>query len=209
MIKAILLDVYGTLLTTDLEIAPYSDLLRAYQLDDRELEEARRDFMTTPYDTIDAWVLALSRQYPDRVVSKEILHKVETELKRHQASFRLFDGAAAVLDGLRGKGYVTAIVTNLSTTYKEPILRLGLDELVDYRVYSCDVGFMKPEREIFEIALGAVEAAAGEAVMVGDNLADDVEGAKNAGIRPIHIEAGVHGALPSLLELPEHLERLI
>src|SRR3989442_127547 len=81
-------------------------------------------------------------------------------------------------------------------------------------VISCEVGFGKPDRRIFEIALERIGANAHETVMVGDSLARDVAGAHAAGIRAVwidrHLWAGEGGPAPdarieSLSELPAAL----
>lgn len=49
---------------------------------------------------------------------------------------------------------------------------------------------MKPHRAIFERALGLLEVAADEAVMVGDQLHADVWGAKCLGLRAVWYQSG-------------------
>jgi putative hydrolase of the HAD superfamily len=44
---------------------------------------------------------------------------------------------------------------------------------------------MKPHRSIFEAALQQAQVTAAEAVMVGDSLKADIEGARAAGMRGI------------------------
>jgi putative hydrolase of the HAD superfamily len=50
---------------------------------------------------------------------------------------------------------------------------------------SEEAGVSKPDPRIFEMALERANARAGEAVMVGDSWANDVEGARAAGIRAV------------------------
>ena len=49
---------------------------------------------------------------------------------------------------------------------------------------------MKPHRSIFEAALARVGASAAEAVMVGDSVRQDIEGALAAGMRAILVHRG-------------------
>ncbi len=77
----------------------------------------------------------------------------------------------------------------------------------------------KPERAFFEQALDAIGCAAHEAIMVGDDIDNDVGGAQNAGLRGILVCSGKHKAdspllkrvqpdaiLPSLADLPRWLQ---
>jgi FMN phosphatase YigB (HAD superfamily) len=76
-----------------------------------------------------------------------------------------------------------------------------------------DVGVGKPDRRIFEWALEAVSARPGEAVMVGNNLAKDVEGALAAGVGAIWVNREGAPVPPGVLavrdleELPALLSR--
>jgi len=58
----------------------------------------------------------------------------------------------------------------------------GLLDLLDIRVYSCNVRYRKPHKEIFRIALGQMGLGAGETMFVGDALKADIRGANRAGM---------------------------
>ena len=51
----------------------------------------------------------------------------------------------------------------------------------DILVLSCEHGLLKPEKEIYELALDAAGALPGEALFIDDN-ADNVEGARRVGM---------------------------
>ncbi|MHA1729917.1 MAG: HAD family hydrolase [Promethearchaeota archaeon] len=56
----------------------------------------------------------------------------------------------------------------------------------DAIILSIEVGFEKPQKEIFELALNAIGIKDGSKVMhVGDNRLADVIGAENAGLIPV------------------------
>jgi FMN phosphatase YigB (HAD superfamily) len=61
----------------------------------------------------------------------------------------------------------------------------GLTPYVDALVVSEEAGISKPDPAIFAIALARLRAGAGEAVMIGDSWAADVQGARAAGIHAI------------------------
>jgi HAD superfamily hydrolase (TIGR01509 family) len=62
--------------------------------------------------------------------------------------------------------------------------RLDVDAIVDSRSH----GRVKPHPTIFQAALDALDVPAAEAVMVGDSLEEDVEGARALGLRAILID---------------------
>jgi FMN phosphatase YigB (HAD superfamily) len=56
---------------------------------------------------------------------------------------------------------------------------------------------MKPHPSIFQAALGRAGARSEEAVMVGDSLAHDIEGARRLGIRAVLVSrSGPRGDCP-------------
>jgi HAD superfamily hydrolase (TIGR01458 family) len=80
----------------------------------------------------------------------------------------------------------------------------------------------KPERAFFEQALSLIGVPAEETLMVGDDLLNDVQGARRAGLRAALVCTGKHGAdspllaesqpeavLPSIADLPRYLEALV
>lgn len=98
---------------------------------------------------------------------------------------RAVPGAAALLRYLHGKTTI-AIVTNNEVAEQERKLRfLGIEKLIDHLVVSEEVGVGKPDPRIFRVALRRAGARARESVMIGDSWANDVLGARAAGIRPI------------------------
>ncbi|AUR52828.1 HAD family hydrolase [Aquella oligotrophica] len=96
------------------------------------------------------------------------------------------DGVEKVIDLLAGKGYRLGIITNGLTSvqylkYKTNLLH----QWFECFVVSDEVGVAKPGREIFEIAFAQMnlkDQDVAQILYVGDSLASDGYGAKNAGI---------------------------
>jgi putative hydrolase of the HAD superfamily len=62
-----------------------------------------------------------------------------------------------------------------------------LAEYFDAVVVSGDLGIAKPDPSIFEHALEQLGVDAADAVMVGDSMSKDVEGALAAGMRAVWV----------------------
>lgn len=125
--------------------------------------------------------------------------------------FTPFPDAAPALKALRGGGRRLAIVSNWDCSLEDWLEPSGLIELVDEVVTSAGAGAAKPDPLIFGRALALLGAEPSDATHVGDSLANDVEGARAAGIRPVFVwrgdgppPAGVP-AIRSLAELPSLL----
>jgi len=88
-----------------------------------------------------------------------------------------------------------AVVTN--NTFAEQSEKLATFELAPYvaaLVTSAEIGASKPDPRIFGAALARLGCAPGDAVMIGDSLPHDVEGALAAGVAAIWFDRS--GASP-------------
>jgi HAD superfamily hydrolase (TIGR01549 family) len=100
----------------------------------------------------------------------------------------LFPDVIPTLQWLRDRGVRLAAVTNRGYSgprFHEEMRDLGLTELFEATVISCDVGYMKPHPRIFHDALERLGVEAEETAMVGDSLRADVEGAKMLGVTAV------------------------
>lgn len=127
----------------------------------------------------------------------------------------LFPDARAALERYRRHGIPLGLVTNGDATQqRDKIERHDLARYFDVIVIEGEFGAGKPDEAVFRHALGVLGTEPVQAVMVGDNLDFDVEGARRVGIRAVWIDrarAGLpagHPARPdhviaSLAELPD------
>lgn len=99
--------------------------------------------------------------------------------------FEIYDDVAPVLTELSAAGFVLGVISNSHRSLDAFKTHFKLDALIGSTVSSARHGFMKPHRSIFEAALREAGVNAAEAVMVGDSLKADIEGARAAGMRGI------------------------
>jgi HAD superfamily hydrolase (TIGR01549 family) len=99
---------------------------------------------------------------------------------------KLQPDAMDVLNALKGK-YKLALLSNHTTAVQlEKVVRLKLDTIFDHIVTSEEVGVEKPDPKIYEFTLRKIGVSADQAVMIGDQPAGDIIGAKQAGLMTIH-----------------------
>jgi putative hydrolase of the HAD superfamily len=101
--------------------------------------------------------------------------------------FDPFPDAVSALPALRARGATLVVVSNWDVSLHGVLARVGLAASVDAIVTSAEVGARKPDVAIFERALELAGVPAAEAIHVGDNPAEDVVGARAAGIEPVLI----------------------
>jgi putative hydrolase of the HAD superfamily len=100
----------------------------------------------------------------------------------------LFAGTHEVLTYLKQKGYVLHIITNGFPEVQHIKLKESkLETYFSKLIISEEVGFKKPSKEIFDIALEMAGACAAESVMIGDDPIVDIKGAVDAGIEAIFV----------------------
>ena len=90
-----------------------------------------------------------------------------------------------MLRTVRARGLKVGLISN---ALPEEVLAwrfCPLQDLMDVVVFSCSVGVMKPDREIFELACSRMCVQPSEAYFVGDGGYDELQGAASVGMRAI------------------------
>ena len=124
--------------------------------------------------------------------------------ERHE-NFELYDDVPETLAALRSAGLRIGLVSNSARDVGEFALHHGLD--VDAGISSFHHGRTKPHASIFRAVLDLLGVDPTEAVMVGDTIADDVEGALALGMHAILLDRdgrnpGFEPRVETLNELP-------
>jgi putative hydrolase of the HAD superfamily len=99
--------------------------------------------------------------------------------------FTMYDDVPDVLRALHASGLKMGLISNSHRCLASFQTHFDLQGLFAVTVSSVEHGYMKPHRSIFEAALRAARVEAAEAVMVGDSLTHDVDGARRLGMRGV------------------------
>ena len=99
--------------------------------------------------------------------------------------FTLYEEVPEVLRSLHGDGYMIGLISNTQRSLTEFERHFALDGLFAVALSSSDHGYMKPHPSIFEEALRRAGVAAKDAMMVGDSVPHDIEGARRLGMRGV------------------------
>lgn len=89
---------------------------------------------------------------------------------------------------LRGAGFKIGLVSNWDTRLNSISIETGLAKYLDFVVSSASVGLMKPQPQIFEMALRRADVTAEETIHVGDHYYADIMGARSVGITPVLLD---------------------
>ena len=104
--------------------------------------------------------------------------------------FELYDDVPAALGELTALGIRLGLISNSHRCLVSFQSHFELDGLISAVVSSSEHGFMKPHPSIFAAALQLVDSPPGDAVMVGDSMRQDVDGALRAGMRAVLLHRG-------------------
>ena len=128
----------------------------------------------------------------------------------HRNDVNLFPDAVTILSELAQRFTLIAITNGNADVHKTP---LGPFFRLAFR--ADEVGSAKPDAKIFEVAMRAAACSSSEMIHIGDSIETDVNGALNAGVKPIWFntdgEKNTLGVaeIRSLTELPAVIDSLL
>jgi putative hydrolase of the HAD superfamily len=148
-----------------------------------------------------AWRLALGDQgVDDARLAEELAERFGAE---RRARHEVFTDVDDVLNRL-AESYSLALVTNgAACLQREKLAASGLNDYFEAVVVSADLGVAKPDPFVFKHALSELDADSDHAVMVGDSISKDVEGARAAGLEAVWVNRSGSPAPAEVLDLVE------
>ena len=102
------------------------------------------------------------------------------------AHFALYDDALPALEELRGRGLKLGLLSNSARDLDEFVAHHGL--VVDAVLTSHSHGKTKPHESIFWALLELLDVEPAEAVMIGDTVEDDIDGARAIGMQAVLLD---------------------
>lgn len=176
MVKWIFFDVGSTLV----------DETEAYDHRVREMIAGT----SVTFKEFDGVRIALARQGLDGN-SAAIKHFGLTKTPWHSEDEVPYSDAQSTLAALVDKGYKLGIIANQKIGTAERLESWGLRQYFEVIAASAEIGYAKPDKEIFEKALELAKCTAAESVMVGDRLDNDIIPAKAIGMKTVWVKNGL------------------
>jgi putative hydrolase of the HAD superfamily len=105
--------------------------------------------------------------------------------------FELYDDVPAALDDLVARGIRIGLISNSHRSLQSFQSHFELEGLISAVVSSSELGLMKPHPGIFAAALRLVDVPPADALMVGDSVRQDVDGALRAGMGAVLLHRGL------------------
>jgi putative hydrolase of the HAD superfamily len=95
--------------------------------------------------------------------------------------------AIEVLTHLKSHGYKTGLITNCSAEIPYIWNNMPFAQLTDVAVFSCSVGFLKPDPRIYRLAIEQLAVQPNKCLYIGDGDSQELSGADVVGMHPVLI----------------------
>ncbi len=190
MTKAILFDFWGTLADNGTR-GPTKGTLQILRIPMEYkdfITKFESVFFTQAYPTQEEAFKAVCdafgvRPYPI------VISKLIGLWNKNKLFAKTYPDTVEVLEHLKSHGYKLAIVSNTQQGAVEDVMeKLDLAKHFDAIVLSYEHGVLKQDGELYEIALKELGVDKQDAIVVGDSIETDMEGAKAAGIKAVLID---------------------
>lgn len=154
------------------------DLWRAYRIGNLGKKRLRSLRFSKTLETFGCTDIDLGRRLDEAYI----------DLSPHKTA--LVPNAVRVLDYLKEK-YILHIITNgFEEVQHLKIAKSGLGSYFTEVITSERASARKPQREIFELAFSLTGSVAKESIIIGDDLATDIAGARNMEMDQVYFNPG-------------------
>lgn len=96
----------------------------------------------------------------------------------------------AMLETVQRAGFLLGIVTNGTARKRHTVTLLGLDRRTSCIVIAGELGRRKPDQAVFDRVIACLGVPAAAILFVGDRPRQDIEGARDAGMRTVWLRRG-------------------
>lgn len=101
----------------------------------------------------------------------------QSDLDKELNSVIVYEEVFNVLEDLK-KNFRIFLISNLASPYKRPVFTNNLNFYFEKMIFSCDIGFLKPDQNIFKEIEKLTGNNPNEILMVGDSYKSDIVGAQ-------------------------------
>lgn len=133
----------------------------------------------------DSWHEALKRH---GVNDDEFAVELAETFPAHRRKLHIvYDDVGPTLDRFRARFRLGLLTNGAPDLQREKIAGAGIGNYFDEILVSGDLSFGKPDPRIYQAILYRLGAASHEAVMIGNSLHSDIQGAQRAGLKAVWV----------------------
>jgi putative hydrolase of the HAD superfamily len=219
MIRAVLFDLYDTLLYLDSEIVIETRRQLAIRAGvDPEpwgvlWRENVLDRMLGKLGSLEDEIRTMLRQSGADPSPELVAELAETEMADWTRAVTLYDDTIPTLAALRERGLLLGLISNCSAQAGAVLGRIGLAHYFDGIALSYEVGIAKPDPGIFEHACRQLRVTPAACLFVADGAFTELDAAKRCGMIAVKIEqdhqSGDYGTSTSFDHRVERLTEVL
>jgi putative hydrolase of the HAD superfamily len=212
MIKAIFFDLWDTLFFDDTKTKPLEEfakkLGRNFE-DYKFLKAFERNFMIGKHRNFRVPIREILKELKINY-DKELFNELYEIMRKSDKHQKPFPETLKILKDLKRK-YKIVLISNVSyLAYHSLISKYNLSSYFDLILPSYRTKILKPDSRIFKIALDRLNIKKEDAIMVGDNIRDDVIATEKFGIKGILIDRkNKHLGYPKRIESLKELKKFL
>ena len=198
-IKVVFFDLYKTLIFLPFDINPYKSFFKNANIKNKDkLLEAKKLVLTEEFTSLYSLAEKLETETVDSI------SEIEKIITKEVDNAQMFKDVFPAIKQLKQKKVRVCIISNLANPYKKPVYTLGLNDVVDELIFSCEQGCKKPEKQIFHLACNRMNIEPCQGLMVGDSLTSDYVGAIGSGMNALLLNRNAHNVnVPNIITLDE------
>ena len=219
MIRAVLFDLYDTLLYLDSGIVTETRHQLAIRAGvDPEpwgvlWRENVLDRMLGKLGSLEDEIRTMLRQSGADPPPELVTELAETETAGWARAVTLYDDTIPTLVALRERGLLLGLISNCSAQAGAVLERIGLAQYFDGIALSFEIGIAKPDPGIFEHACRQLRVTPEECMFVADGAFTELDAAKRCGMLAVKIEqdhqSGDYGTSTSFDHRVERLTEVL
>lgn len=179
--RLVVFDLFGTLVKYEVMHHPFRQLLKWARENGRQPQpDDARTLMTRNLD-VPGLAASLGINAPAILIDQ-----IQSQIQEELTSLTLYEDVLPTLAKLHKHNIPIAICSNLAFPYGAAI-DLLLDKHPLIRALSYEIGFIKPEREIYQAVISQTLVPAEECLFLGDTVLADYEGPRLFGMQAYHL----------------------
>lgn len=195
LIKAISFDIGNTLIKSSGKISLLKEFFDFSSQNTEIIRRAYKEHFLTRQISL--------KEFCEKTKLNESM--VFEKINRHyekKAPAKIWGDVPIVLEKLKSSNIILIAISNKSYMNPNNLASYGLDLWFEKEIYSCDVGYAKPDTFIFQYAQCLLKMNPNEILHIGDSYTSDYMGAKKASWNSILLNRGCEQKNECLLNVP-------
>lgn len=145
-------------------------------------EDRLRGNLRNQYEIIERMAHAIDPAIPDSIIRQAAENRIH---RFHYALQHIEQPTLDMLQQLKDRGKVLGLISNGDVNEFTGWQTSPLRQYFRYAVFSCDVGYVKPEKEIYELCMKKLQVNQMDCLYIGDGGSDELRGAKACGMTTV------------------------